>query len=100
MNHLPMNNSWPKLLDYLYQTCQAFPRSALGKSKAQVQAKRARAINPGLVAEGIHLPVEGVPLGELRVDLIACCLDSRVSRQYVNQAAWRIFDAGLNRRIV
>lgn len=34
--------------------------------------------------------METVPLGSLHADVIVACLDSRRSRQWVNQAAWRL----------
>ena len=62
----------------------------IGKAKAVVQSARLRRINPSLRVKGISESVESVPLGMLRADVIIACLDSRRSRQYVNQAAWRL----------
>ena len=71
----------------------------IGKPKAIVQARRLTRINPQLFVETIADPVERVPLGRLRADVILSCLDSRVARQHVNQFAWRLgvplIDAGV-----
>lgn len=71
----------------------------VGKPKAEVQAGRLREIGPHLHIEAIHAPVEAVPLGLLRCDMILTGLDSRLSRQYVNEASWRLgvpwLDAGV-----
>jgi molybdopterin/thiamine biosynthesis adenylyltransferase len=72
----------------------------VGKSKAQVQAKRARSIDGSIIVRPIHASVEDVPLGWLRGDVILACLDSRRARMVVNQAAWRLgvpwIDAGVD----
>lgn len=62
----------------------------VGKSKAHVQARILRSINPRLRVTAIKAAVERVPLGLLRTDVILACLDSRRARQYVNQSAWRL----------
>ena len=62
----------------------------VGKSKAQVQARRLRQINPALATRAFERPVEDLPLGWLRGDVILACLDSRRARMAVNQAAWRL----------
>lgn len=71
----------------------------VGKRKAAVQARKLRRINPRLRVEAIAEPVERVPLGRLRADVMLACLDSRVARQQVNQFAWRLgiplIDAGV-----
>ncbi|MDQ2974752.1 MAG: ThiF family adenylyltransferase [Acidobacteriota bacterium] len=71
----------------------------VGKSKADVQARILRRINPQLQVTAIKTGVENLPLGRLRADLILACLDTRGARQYVNQAAWRLgmpwIDAGV-----
>ena len=66
---------------------QAIWRQDIGRSKAAVQARRLRRINPGLQVEPIAAAVESVPLGWLRGDLALTCLDTRSSRQYVNKVA-------------
>ena len=47
----------------------------------------------------VSLPVETVPLGRLRADVILACVDSRAARQYLNQAARHLgvplIDAGV-----
>ena len=72
----------------------------VGKSKALVQARRVRRINPWLAVTAIHGAVEDLPLGALRADVLLGCLDSRRARLVVNQAAWRLgvpwIDAGVD----
>lgn len=74
--------------------------SDVGRKKALVQADRARRINPALAVTAVTTPVETVPLGRLRSDVILACLDGRSARQHVNQAAWRLgvpwIDAGVD----
>ena len=62
----------------------------VGKPKVQVQARRLAEIRPDLEIDAIHAPLETLPLGAWRVDLIAACLDSRAARQSVNERAWRL----------
>lgn len=62
----------------------------IGKPKALVQAARLNAINPDLHVIPLVEPVENLPLGILRADIILAALDSRKSRQFVNEAAWRL----------
>ena len=69
---------------------QAISERDLGKWKARVQAAKLRAIRSGLVVSPICEPVERLPLGRLRADVILACLDSRRARQTVNQAALRL----------
>ena len=65
-------------------------RADVGRAKATVAARRARAIDPGLRVTPIAADVETLPAGLLRADLILAGLDSRRARQRVNQAAWRL----------
>ncbi|HLV79393.1 MAG TPA: ThiF family adenylyltransferase, partial [Chthonomonadaceae bacterium] len=62
-------------------------------------ARRLKRIRPDLPIIAHHSAVEDLPLGALRCDVICACLDSRVSRIYVNEAAWRLntpwIDAGV-----
>ena len=63
----------------------------VGKPKAPVQAARLRRINPAIDARAFCCRVESLPLGLLwSADVVASGLDSRISRQYVSQAAWRL----------
>ncbi|MDT4953912.1 MAG: hypothetical protein QOJ02_2050 [Acidobacteriota bacterium] len=62
----------------------------VGRRKAVVQGNRLSRINPRLRVTAIAEAVERVPLGLLRARVILACLDSRRSRAYVNQAAWRL----------
>jgi molybdopterin/thiamine biosynthesis adenylyltransferase len=64
------------------------PRDA-GKPKVLAQARRLAEIRPNLEIQAIHAPLESLPLGQWRADLIATCLDSRAARQAVNERAWR-----------
>jgi molybdopterin/thiamine biosynthesis adenylyltransferase len=72
----------------------------VGRSKAQIQARRLKQINRALETRAVHAPVEEVPLGCLRADVILACLDSRRARMTVNQAASRLrvpwVDAGID----
>lgn len=62
----------------------------IGKPKVSAQADKLRRINPRLDVTALQERIEDVPLGKLRGDLFASCLDSRAARQYVNQAAARL----------
>ncbi len=62
----------------------------IGKPKALVQAQRLRRINPHIEVRAIPEPVENIPLGHLRCDVILAGLDSKRARQVVNQNAWRL----------
>ncbi|MGA2267796.1 MAG: ThiF family adenylyltransferase [Bryobacteraceae bacterium] len=62
----------------------------VGKPKALVQARRLVEIRPNLEVNAIHAPLEMLPLGAWRADLILACLDSRAARQAVNERAWRL----------
>jgi molybdopterin/thiamine biosynthesis adenylyltransferase len=62
----------------------------IGRPKAMVQARRLRAINPRLHVIPLEEPVENLPLGVLRADVILAALDSRRARQCVNEIAWRL----------
>jgi hypothetical protein len=75
--------------------------SDVRKPKALVQARRLRRINPSLQVEAIVGPVENVPLGRFRSNLILAGLDSRRARQVVNERAWQVrtpawIDAGVD----
>jgi hypothetical protein len=81
---------------------QAVIRRELGRPKATVQAARLRRINPGLDVVTVCSPVENVPLGRLRADVILAGLDNRRARQILNEAAWHLgvpwIDAGVDGR--
>ena len=62
----------------------------VGKPKALVAARRLQRINPALAVTAIVDDVANVPLGKLRGDVVACCLDSRRARAVVCSAAWRL----------
>jgi len=87
----------------IYETtnlcAQAIQPGDVGKPKAFVQAERARRIRPDLHVEAIHSAVGDVPPGRLRGDVVLTGLDSKLSRQQVNQIIWRLgvpwVDAGV-----
>jgi molybdopterin/thiamine biosynthesis adenylyltransferase len=62
----------------------------VGKPKADVQAARLMTIDRALDVRAVHAPVEDVPLGWLRGDVILSGVDSRHARMVLNQAAWRL----------
>ncbi len=64
--------------------------SHIGKPKAHVQARRLRRINPSLDVCSVVGSVEDMPIGRLRADVMLTALDSRRSRQCVNEIAWRL----------
>ncbi len=66
------------------------PQRDVEKSKALVQSRRLVEIRPNLEVNAIHSPLESLPLGAWREDLIVACLDSRAARQVVNERAWRL----------
>ena len=61
----------------------------VGEPKVLVQARRLLEIRPSLQVRAIHAPLEILPLGTWRADLIVACLDSRAARQALNERAWR-----------
>lgn len=71
-------------------TAQNIDGRDVGRKKAHVQAGRLRRINPELEVVALAEPVESLPIGTLRSDVILACLDSRRSRQYVNETAWHL----------
>lgn len=64
--------------------------SDCGKPKAVVQARQVRRIRPDLEVEAVTVPVQEVPLGQLRSTVILACLDTKAARQDVNEAAWHL----------
>ena len=78
---------------------QSITPADVGKPKADVQAARLREINPRLRVTPIVARVENVPMGALRADVFAGCLDSRRARRFLSRIAWRlgapIVDAGV-----
>jgi molybdopterin/thiamine biosynthesis adenylyltransferase len=78
---------------------QAIEPFAVRRKKAQYQAGLARRLSARIDVTAIAESVERVPLGELRCDLLLGCLDSRRSRQFLNEAALRLgipwLDAGV-----
>ena len=78
---------------------QDIEASDVGRQKVDVQAARVRRIRQDLAVTAIPRPVESVPWGMLRADTLLACLDSRRSRQVVNELAWTVdapwIDAGV-----
>jgi molybdopterin/thiamine biosynthesis adenylyltransferase len=78
---------------------EILPRD-VGRRKVTVQARRLREIRPDLEVVTIHAPVETVPLGKLRGDIVLTALDSRRARQHVNEVVCRLavpwIDAGVD----
>lgn len=78
---------------------QAITSADVGQPKARVQACYARRINPKLEVVPITDRLEYVPLGCLRGDVILAGLDSKESRRFANEIAWRLgaplIDAGV-----
>ncbi len=69
---------------------QDITRADIGLPKAIRQMVRLRAIHPRLAVVPVVARVEAVPLGALRADVIAACLDSRAARRTVNRIACRL----------
>jgi hypothetical protein len=67
---------------------QAIGWKDVGKPKAQVVARRLRALRKGLKVEAIEASVEEVPENRLRGDVLLGAVDTRWTRQYLNEAAW------------
>ena len=68
---------------------QLIYRCDVGELKAAVQARRMRAENPRLEVCAIPDRVENVPMGRLRGDLVIGCTDTKVSRQFLSELAFR-----------
>jgi molybdopterin/thiamine biosynthesis adenylyltransferase/transcription elongation factor Elf1 len=69
---------------------QDITQKDIGKSKAMVQAERAKRINPEMCIEAIVDDVENIPLGKLRGDVIVGGLDNNGARLYLNEASWQL----------
>ncbi len=73
--------------------------SDVGKPKAEVQARRLRAIRPSLIVEAVSHDVTTLPIGTLRGDVVLGCLDNNLTRQFVAEATWHLgvpyIDAGV-----
>jgi molybdopterin/thiamine biosynthesis adenylyltransferase len=83
---------------------QNIDRMDVGQPKVAAQANKLQRIRPSLGASGLEVValqerVEDLPRGMLMSDLLVSCLDSRSSRQHVNEIAWRLsvpwIDAGI-----
>src|SRR5712692_3472179 len=69
---------------------QSITQSDFGLTKVRAQARRLKRVRPDLPVTAHFDRVENLPLGWLQSDVICTCLDSRISRMYVNEAAWRL----------
>lgn len=69
---------------------QAIAVTDVGKAKVRVQQRRLQEMNPNLEIEAYASPLEELPLGLYDCDLIIAALDSRKSRQLVNEIATRL----------
>lgn len=79
---------------------QAISRTEVGKPKAVAVARRLKRLRPDLKIEAHFATLESLPIGRLDGDVICACLDSRISRMSVNEAAFRLggrpwIDAGV-----
>jgi molybdopterin/thiamine biosynthesis adenylyltransferase len=83
---------------------QNINRMDVGQPKVAAQASRLQRIRPSLGNSGLEVValqerIEDVPRGLLKCDLLVSCLDSRSSRQRINEIAWRLgspwIDAGI-----
>jgi molybdopterin/thiamine biosynthesis adenylyltransferase len=81
-------------------TSQDIGRREIGKPKAMVQAERLSAIDPTLDVVAIADRFDSVPLGLCANTVLMGCVDSRLARLQINQAAWRVgspwIDAAVN----
>ncbi|MGD0293339.1 MAG: ThiF family adenylyltransferase [Terracidiphilus sp.] len=80
----------PDLYEESNVAVQNIDRQDIGKPKVEAQAEKLRKINPRLGVTALQERIEDVPLGLMRCDLLVSCLDSRASRQFVNQIATRL----------
>lgn len=89
----------PDIYEPANLTVQNIESQDVGRAKVEAQAGKLRRINPSLEAIAVQQRVEDVPRGLLQCDLMLSCLDSKVSRQHLNEIAWRLsipwFDCGV-----
>ncbi len=62
----------------------------IGHWKVDAQARRVRRLNAQIEVVAMRQPVEHVPLGRLRADVIVGALDTRIARMRLNEIAWRL----------
>lgn len=78
---------------------QDITASDVGQEKVEVQARRMLRIRPELRVTTAARPVETLPLGRLRGNILLGCVDSRRARQVLNEIAWALdmpwIDAGV-----
>ena len=61
----------------------------VGQSKALVQARRLRAINPALEVIAVVDDIANLPVGWLRNSVVMGCVDAILPRNSINEAVWR-----------
>jgi adenylyltransferase/sulfurtransferase len=69
---------------------QAIRSSDVGKEKASVHARRLQEIREEIRIDAICDRVENLPLGRLKCDVLAAAVDTRITRQYLNEACWSL----------
>lgn len=69
---------------------QSLRAGDVGKSKVAVVARRLRAAHPRMKVDAICDSVEKVPLGALKCDVLLGAVDTRLTRQYLNEASRRL----------
>lgn len=78
---------------------QSIGSDDIGEVKVTVQAGVVRRINPEIPVQVLPEAVENVPLGFLRGAVLLACVDSRATRQYLNEVARNLgvpwIDAGV-----
>ena len=72
------------------RTTQFLAAADVGQPKAEVVARRMRAVCPGLEVSAVHATVQSIPLATLRSDVLISPVDSRRARQWISQTAWRL----------
>jgi adenylyltransferase/sulfurtransferase len=69
---------------------QSILASDVGKPKAEAQGRHLRRVNPRLEIVTHYAQVEDLPLGLLRASVLVAAVDTRTTRQYINEAAWTL----------
>ncbi len=90
----------PDVYDGTNLETQSIDRFAVGLPKAVAAADALRRLDPALTVHALVAPVEAVPLGQLRADLVFTSPDARLPRLTVSRAACRLgvpwwIDAGV-----
>jgi len=80
----------PQVFQRSNLAAQNISRCDVGQSKVGALARRVRSIRPELSVTAIQAAASEVPMGLLRTDMLVACLDSRASRQSINEIAFRL----------